>query len=62
MVNGRSITGRLSVGLPKREIRCCIGLVRLETQWGPMPTGISLIFVGLIFVGLHRRWQDQEPI
>jgi hypothetical protein len=57
MVNGRSITGRLSVGLPKREIRRPIGSGRLETEWGPMPTGFSLVFVGL-----HRRWPDQEPI
>ena len=57
MVNGRSINGRLWVGLPKREIRRPIGLGRLETEWELMPTGS-----GLFSVGLHRRWRDQNPI
>jgi hypothetical protein len=57
MVKGRPITSRLSVGLPKREIRRPIGSGRLETEWESMPTGFPLIFVSL-----HKRWPDQEPI
>jgi hypothetical protein len=51
MVNGRPITGPLSVSLPKREIRRPIGSARLETECGPTPTGFPLIFVSL-----HQRW------
>jgi hypothetical protein len=50
MANGRHITGRLSVGLPKREIRRSVGSGRLENQWRPIPipTGFGLFCVGFI--------------
>jgi hypothetical protein len=46
MVNGRSITGRLSVGLS--EIRRPTGSGRLETQLEPNLIGFDRFGVGLI--------------
>jgi hypothetical protein len=46
MVNGRSITGRLSVGLPKHEIRHPIGSVRLEVKLEPIPSGSGEFNIG----------------
>jgi hypothetical protein len=57
MVNGRSITGRLSVGSHKPEIQRPTGSGRLERQLEP-----NLIGFDRSGAGLHRRWPDQEPI
>jgi hypothetical protein len=48
MVNGRHITGRLSVGLPQPEIRRAIGSGRLENESRPILTGLELFCVGFI--------------
>jgi hypothetical protein len=48
MVNGKHITGRLSVGLPKPEIQRPISLDWLEDQLGLIPTGFGLLCVGFI--------------
>jgi hypothetical protein len=37
MVNGRQITGRFSVGLPKHEIRRPFGSGRLDNELEPIP-------------------------
>jgi hypothetical protein len=44
MVNGRAI---MLVGLPKPEIRRPMGLCRLETELGPIPTGLRPFYVTL---------------
>jgi hypothetical protein len=44
MVNGRAITSRLSVGLPKPEIRRPIGSG--ETELGQILAGVSTFCVG----------------
>jgi hypothetical protein len=48
MANSRHITGRLSVGLPKCEIRRPVGSGRLEDQLRPIPIGFGLFCVGFI--------------
>jgi hypothetical protein len=46
MVNGRSITSWLSVGLLKHEIRHPIGSVRLEVKLEPIPSGSGEFNIG----------------
>jgi hypothetical protein len=46
MVNDRSITSRLSVGLPKYEIRHPIGSVPLEVKLEPIRTGSDEFKIG----------------
>jgi hypothetical protein len=56
MVDGRSITGRLPVGSPKREIRRPIGSGRLEVRLKPIPSCSDKFNIGF-----RTGVKDLEP-